>query len=194
MAKTLHLNRRGDMLIAADNEGLDALRELPEGKRLKAQVVVPRNEAFHRLVFSMLKMTFDMWEPDTLVTEVEKATVIRLTDYMISRGVSEEACCQLATEFLQALNAKRCTLDIDKSFEAFRAFVTVKAGFYREVMTPAGPRREPVSWSFASMDEATFRELYRAVFGVCWQIALSQHFSDEEAAENAINALVGYAP
>jgi len=193
MAKTLRLQRRGDMLVAVDAEGLDALRELPEGKALKAQVVVPRNEAFHRLVFSMLKMTFDMWEPDTLVTEVEKATVIRLTDYMISRGVSEEACCQLATEFLQALNAKRSTLDIDKSFEAFRAFITVKAGFYREVMTPAGPRREPVSWSFASMDEATFRELYRAVFGVCWSLVLEQHFESPEAAEAAAEQLLNYS-
>lgn len=193
MAKTLRLNRRGDMLIAADNDSLDALRELPEGKALKGQIVAPRNEAFHRKVFSMVQLAHQMWEPTTYLSSVERHTVQMLADYLCQNGLNADAVSSLCIGFMQRLDDKRSERsDFDKSFQAFRNFITVEAGFYDVVITPAGPRKEPKSWSFAKMDEDTFQELYKAIFGVCWSLVLEQRFESPEAAEAAAEQLLNY--
>lgn len=193
MAKTLRLNRRGDMLIAADNDSLTEMRELPEGKALKGQIVAPRNEAFHRKVFSMVQLAHQMWEPTTYLSSVERHTVKMLADYLCSNGLDAEAVSNLCTGFMQRLDEKRAErADMDKSFKAFRDFITVQAGFYDVVITPAGPRKEPKSWAFANMDEETFQELYKAVFAVCWELVLQQRFESPEAAEAAAEQLLNY--
>lgn len=194
MAKTLSLHRRGDMLLGADNASLDQLRELPEDKTLRGQIVVPRNEAFHRKVFSMVQLAHQMWEPVTYLSSVERHTVRMLADYLCHHGLDAETVSALCSDFMQRLDDKRAErADFDKSFQAFRDFITVQAGFYDEVITPAGPRKVPKSWAFASMDDDTFQELYRAVFAVCWELVLQQRFESPEAAEAAAEQLLTYA-
>ena len=192
MAKTLRLERRGDMLIAADNESLDAVRGLPEGRPLNAQVVVPRNEAFHRKLFSLLRLAFDYWQPTNYLTNVERHTVRQLHDYLIRRGLTEEAVSGLCTDFLRGLNEHRQEFEFAKDIGAFREFVTVEAGFYDTVISPAGPRRVAKSWSFAKMDEEEFARMYKAIFDVVWSLVLKQHFESPEAADAAAEQLLSY--
>ena len=55
-----------------------------------------------------------------------------------------------------------------------------------------GIKKIPLSISFAKMDEMQFRDVYKSVFNVCWNLVLRRSFETEEAAQNAIDILHGY--
>ncbi len=81
-----------------------------------------------------------------------------------------------------------------KSFEAFRAWVTIEAGFYNEYQMPDGTiRKEPKSISFAKMDDLEFSQLYKSVLDVLWNFILFRTFPTQQAAENAASQLFSYA-
>jgi len=50
------------------------------------------------------------------------------------------------------------------NFEDFRAYVTIKAGFHKRIVTEKGELFLPKSINFSSMDEIEFSELYNKVF------------------------------
>jgi len=192
MAERIIVRRRGNALVPVDQQGIDALHKLPPDREMAADVVVPRNIRFHRKAFALLQLAFSYWEPKNFVTAVERNTVASLGKFLVSRGLDRDAVRALCGEFLRHLNSRRQTLEAEKSFEAFREFVTVEAGFYDVVQTPAGPRKVAKSWRFSSMDEAEFFELYRAIFSVCWRLVLSQHFDSEDEAEAAAEQLLTF--
>jgi len=71
------------------------------------------------------------------------------------------------------------------SFEMFRQYVTVKAGYFHMDVTPDGNfRATPKSISFAAMDEAEFERLYSAVLDVILARFLDWSKGD---MENAVN-------
>ncbi|WP_122029541.1 DUF1367 family protein, partial [Salmonella enterica] len=81
-----------------------------------------------------------------------------------------------------------------KSFEAFRAWVTIEAGFYTQYEMPDGTtRNEPKSISFAKMDDLEFSQLYKSVLDVLWNYILFRTFPPQQAAENAASQLFSYA-
>ncbi|ECE2072594.1 DUF1367 family protein, partial [Salmonella enterica] len=81
-----------------------------------------------------------------------------------------------------------------KSFEAFRAWVTIQAGFYTRYEMPDGTiRNEPKSISFAKMDDIEFSQLYKSVLDVIWNYILFRTFPSQQAAENAASQLFSYA-
>ena len=59
----------------------------------------------------------------------------------------------------------------------------MKAGFFKLVITPAGPRREAKSWAYKNMPEAEFQRLFSAIRSVCWELILSQTFETIEQAD-----------
>lgn len=67
------------------------------------------------------------------------------------------ALCKLGCE-----NSK----NVDMPFDAYRKYVTMKAGFFKTYKTPRGVMIEPESISFANMDEDKFQEVYGKVLEV----------------------------
>ncbi|EBX1607785.1 DUF1367 family protein, partial [Salmonella enterica subsp. enterica] len=81
-----------------------------------------------------------------------------------------------------------------KSFDAFREWVTVQAGFYTEHFYPDGSRgRRAKSIAFASMDETEFQQVYKAVLNVLWNWILFRKFSSLEEVENVAAHLLEFA-
>ncbi|EDA5801383.1 DUF1367 family protein, partial [Salmonella enterica subsp. enterica serovar Stanley] len=81
-----------------------------------------------------------------------------------------------------------------KSFDAFREWVTVQAGFYTGHFYPDGSRgRRAKSIAFASMDETEFQQVYKAVLNVLWNWILFRKFSSLEEVENVAAHLLEFA-
>lgn len=192
MAERIIVRRQGNALVPVDKQGIEAVLRLPKDKELAADVVVPRNVRFHRKAFALLQLSFSYWEPKNFVTAVERNTVASLGKFLVSRGLDRDAVRALCEEFLRHLNSRRQTLEAEKSFEAFREFITVEAGYFDVVLTPAGPKKVAKSWRFASMDETAFSNFYRALFNACWRLVLSQHFDSEDEAESAAEQLLTF--
>ena len=188
----VYLVRRGDGLFPVNPSDLDAVRKLPMGKPCKATVVQPRNLAFHRRAFALMNLAFDYWQPETLITRTESETVRKLGQFLVANGMSQEAARDVLGPFTDHLAAQREGLEFGRSFEAFRDWLTVEAGYYRLVQSPAGPRKDPRSISFAAMDGDSFSEYYRAIFNVLWRVILSRSFPSEQAAQAAVDQLLSF--
>ncbi len=67
------------------------------------------------------------------------------------------ALCKLGCE-----NSK----SVNMPFDAYRKYVTMKAGFFTTYKTPKGIMIEPESISFANMDEDKFKDVYNKVLEV----------------------------
>lgn len=186
------MQRRGDMLVAIDPQGIDAVRKLPKDKQLGVTVAVPRNIGLHRKAFALVKLSFDYWQPTNFISTVERSTVVSLGKFLVEHGIEYATAHGLCSQFLIRLNASRETLEAEKSFDAFRDFVTIDAGYYNVIHTPAGPRKEAKSWSFASMDDVAFGVFYKALFASCWRLVLSQHFESEDDAQHAAEELLSF--
>lgn len=176
----IYLVRQGKSLIAAHDSDAEAIQKLKHGTVYKADVVAPRNIKFHRKLFALLNLAYEYWQPDSFVSEVEKNTVTNLKKYMAHHGVTGEAIDALCHGFLRHLKQHRQDYDAAKDFETFREYVTVKAGFFQMVATPAGLRKVPKSISFAKMDEVDFANYYTEVLRVCWQLCLHRVFDNQQ--------------
>jgi hypothetical protein len=106
-----------------------------------------------------------------------------------------ETLSAAADDYLHTIG-QRCAKNVAllKSFEPYRAWVIVEAGYYDTVILPDGLRRRvPKSISFSKMDEDTFRELYKSVFNVLWNFILFRCFRTPEEAENVAAQLLEFA-
>lgn len=182
----LFVIRKGDALYPADSESVDALRKLGLGKELKADVKQPRNLKFHKKAFGLLNLAFSYWEPKTLVSEVETRTVDNLKNYMAKHGVSGEAIDALCSGFLSHMHDNRIHYETAKDFDSFREWITVKAGFFHFVQTPAGPRKVAKSISFAQMDEVDFSNYFKAILDQCWILCLHSVYESQEQLANQL--------
>lgn len=92
---------------------------------------------------------------------------------------------ELADQYLLDESEKRAgSISAVKSFEAFRAWAIMEAGFYDVHQMPDGSlMRVPRSISFAAMDDLEFGQLYSAVLDVLWNYILFRTFASQEAAE-----------
>ena len=188
----IFLIRRGDIFAPANPEDLDAMRKIPAGRMVKAEITQPRNAAFLRKAFSLMRMSFEHWQPDTVVSKIERDTVVRLGKFMTANGMSRETAFAFCKQFMERLNSERETYEAERSFEAFRDWLTVQSGFYRVVHTPSGMKKEPRSISFGKMTEEEFAEYYKAIFSVCWRVILSKSFGSEAEAQIAVDQLLSF--
>lgn len=184
--------RRGDMLLPANPEALEAVRALPIGRELGCDVVQLRNAALHRKAFAFVKLSFDYWNPTNFLATAERQTVGKLGKFLVDSGLDRDAVRTLCKQFLHHLNNGRRGLEAAKDFEAFRNFITIEAGYYRLVITPAGHRREAKSWAYKNMGEAEFQKLFEAIRGVCWELILSQTFATIEEADAVAEQLMNF--
>ncbi|EGG3070094.1 DUF1367 family protein [Salmonella enterica] len=186
------------LLLPATPESSDFLRSVKIGEWIHADFRRVRNYAFHKRFFKLLQLGFDYWTPagGTLSPD-ELQLVNRFVGYLVEMSGHRygDVLTAAADEFL-LMEGLRRTGDVAllKSFEPYRAWVTVQAGYFDEVNIPDNTRRRvPKSISFSRMDEDTFRQLYKDVFNVLWNFILFRKFSTPQEAESAAMHLLEFA-
>ena len=112
-----------------------------------------------------------------------------------SYGGNESTLLDAAEQYLEQIASRRVTngISLCKSFDAYRAWVTVEAGHYDAIRLPDDTlRKHPRSISFSNMDEIEFQQLYKAVLDVLWRWILSRTFRTQQEAENAAAQLMSF--
>jgi len=66
-------------------------------------------------------------------------------------------------KFMALVNLGCENSKLNMPFETYRHYITIKAGYFDAYETPKGMYYEAKSLSFASMDEATFQDVYSRV-------------------------------
>lgn len=156
------------LLLPATPESCDFLHQIKIGEWIHADFKRVRNYAFHKRFFKLLQLGFDYWTPvGGAITPRERELLSGFVDYLCE-SVGREHTPALSDAAEQYLNtvATRRTRDtaLLKSFEAFREWVTIQAGFYTEHIYPDGSRgRRAKSIAFANMDEVEFQQVYKSV-------------------------------
>ncbi|MDN0113185.1 DUF1367 family protein [Yersinia intermedia] len=166
------------------------------GAILTADFKQVRNPKFHRKYFSLLNLGFDYWTPSGgTISPEEKKLVRGYVNYLAEYAGHSDTLEELARQYLDTLAEQRADrVTLLKSFDAFRRWTTIQAGYYAIIQMPDGSQfKEPKSISFASMDDTEFAELYKATLDVLWQFILNKTFSTPAAAENAASQLLSYA-
>ena len=199
MAHELQLIKHSsNILIPASPETSDILqKKFKLGSLLVAEFRQVRNPAFHRKFFALLNLGFDYWEPTGgAISSNERRLVNGYARYLAAFGGNESALLDAAEQYLEQVASRRITngISLCKSFDAYRAWVTIEAGHFDTIQLPDGTlRKHPRSISFASMDETEFQQLYRAALDVLWRWILSRVFRDQREAENAAAQLMNFA-
>ncbi len=166
------------------------------GAVLEAEFRQVRNAAFHRKFFALLNLGFEYWTPaGGAITSAERKLVTGYAKYLASYGGSQQALMEAAEAYLARMADKRTgSISICKSFDAYRAWVTVEAGYYDVVELPDGSIRKVArSISFAKMDDTEFQGLYKAAFDVLWRWILSRAFRSYDEAENVAMQLMEFS-
>ncbi|EDQ9399415.1 DUF1367 family protein [Salmonella enterica] len=165
------------------------------GSVLEAEFRQVRNPAFHRKFFALLNLGFEYWAPTGgAITASERQLVTGYAKFLAYYGGNQQALMSSSEVYLARVAKKRSgNISVMKSFEAYREWVTIEAGYYDVVELPDGSiRKVAKSISFAKMDETEFMGLYRAVFDVLWRWILSRTFRTHEEAENVAAQLMDF--
>ncbi len=192
----LALIRTTHGLVPATEADREQVQKLKMGQTLHGKFARMRNAKFHGKFFAMLDLAYDYWEPKGgLIPQQELRGIRGLAKYFEDLNGKPGQLKAAVGEYLKKLEADRADRFpvVDKSREAFREWVTVEAGHFVLVHTPAGIRKEAKSISWASMDDTAFEPLYRDVFNACWRLVLSAHFETEADAMAAAEHMGSFA-
>lgn len=197
MAQYSFIKSAGGLLVPATPDAKEFLQsKVKFGAVLYADFKQARNPAFHRRFFSLLNLGFNYWDPTGgAISPADKDLVNGYVKFLAYYAGSEDALQAAADEYLGEVASKRAgNISAAKSFEAFRAWVTIESGHYDAYQLPDGSvRKEPRSISFAKMDDIEFTQLYKSVLDVLWTYILFRTFPTQQAAENAAAQLLEYA-
>ncbi|HBH7629656.1 TPA: DUF1367 family protein, partial [Shigella flexneri] len=161
------------LLLPATSESCEFLHQIKTGEWIHADFKRVRNYAFHKRFFKLLQLGFDYRTPvGGAITPRERELVSGFVEYLCESVGREHtpALSEAAEQYLNTVATRR-TRDtaLLKSFEAFREWVTIQAGFYTEHIYPDGSRgRRAKSIAFANMDETEFQQVYKSVLNVLW--------------------------
>ncbi|WP_320728300.1 DUF1367 family protein [Enterobacter ludwigii] len=186
------------LLLPATPESGDFLKHIKIGEWIHADFKRVRNYAFHKRFFKLLQLGFDYWTPTGgAITSQEQKLITGFVDFLCESVGREHtpALSDAAEQYLREVAVNR-TGDVAllKSFDAFREWVTVQAGFYTEHFYPDGSRgRRAKSIAFANMDETEFQQVYKSVLNVLWNWILFRKFSSQEEVENVAAQLLEFA-
>ncbi|MGY6029862.1 DUF1367 family protein [Phytobacter sp. AG2a] len=197
MAQLQLIQQSSGILIPATPETSDFLYlKCKLGAVLEGEFRQVRNAALHRKYFSLLNLGFEYWEPNGgAITSSEKSIVNRYAGYLALRVGNGDVLTSYAEEFFADVAERRSSnITATKSFDAYREWVIVSAGYYEIVNLPDGTQRKRAkSISFANMDDTTFAPLYNESLNVLWRFILSRAFTSKVEAENAAAQLMSYA-
>ena len=198
MAQFSFINSPGGVLVPATPESQEYLAKIKLNAVIEGKFTKVRNGPLHKRFFALLNLGFKYWQPKGGSITPDELNLIReynifLCDYSSNYEAFESA----AAEFFERLSNKRVnknSIELVKSFEAFRHWVTIKSGFFDLINLPDGSLiKKAQSISFAKMDDLEFNELYKSAFNVLWQFILSRIFSFQHEAEQAALELLSYS-
>ncbi|PVZ84846.1 hypothetical protein C9426_22090 [Serratia sp. S1B] len=199
MAQVLTLEKCAPGLLKpATIIDVDFINKVKVGDAVCGEFKQSRNYKFHKRFFKLLQLGFDYWTPTGgAVTPNEQQLINGFVDFLCKQvGAGHNLALADAAELYLADVGLHRVSDIAllKSFDAFREWVTVQAGYYTEHVYPDGSKnRRAKSISFARMDEDMFQQLYKAVLNVLWNWILFRKFQSIEEAENIAAQLLEYA-
>ncbi|RNM07723.1 DUF1367 family protein [Dickeya undicola] len=196
MAQLSLVKSPGGILVPSTPDTRDYLNRLSVGAVIYADFKKARNAAFHRKFFSLLNLGFEYWQPSGgAISPSDRSLVNGFVKWVAYYAGHESTLQELAEQYLNDMAERRAeNISAVKSFEVFRGWVTMEAGFYVTFHMPDSTlRREPKSISFAKMDDLTFSELYKSALNVLWNYMLYRTFPTKQAAENAAAQLLEYA-
>lgn len=196
MAHIQLIKATSSTLTPATPEASEFLQRVKTGVWLNCDVKQVRNYLFHKRFFSLLNLGFEYWTPaGGAITPAEKLFLADFIRYQISIVGNADALYELESAYNETTAQRRVnSVVIIKSFEAFRKWATIEAGFYDEFILPDNTRRrEARSISFGKMNEAEFHEVYKAVLNVLWNYVLFRVFPSQQEAENVAMQLLEYA-
>lgn len=199
MAQLIQLVKSAPTILTpATIEASDFVQRVKLGEWIQAEFRRVRNYQYHKRFFKLLQFGFDYWTPTGgALTLPERELIDGFVGYLVEMSGQQhgEVITAVADEYLLKVGQLRTQeIALLKSFEPYRAWATVEAGYYYEVVLPNGLRqRIPQSISFSKMDEDTFQSLYKAVFNVLWNFILFRKFNSQQEAENVAMQLLEFA-
>jgi len=197
MAQLQLIKQSSGILIPASPETSDFLHtKCKLGAVLVADFKQVRNPAFHRRFFALLNLGFEYWEPTGgAISTNERKLVTGYARFLSTFGGNESTLLDAAEQYLDRIADRRAgSISACKSFDAYRAWVTVEAGHFDAIQLPDGTlRKHPRSIAFANMDETEFHQLYKAALDVLWRWILHKPFRSQFEAENAAAQLMNFA-
>lgn len=127
MAQYSYTKTAGNLLVPTTREARDFLQTKKIGSVLYADSKQARNPAFHRKLFSLLNLGFDYWQPTCgAISPRDKALVNGYVKFLAYYAGGEDAQQAATDEYLADVAEKRAgNISAAKSFEAFRAWVTI---------------------------------------------------------------------
>lgn len=196
MAQIQLLKSSATSLTPATPEASDFLQRVKIGAWLNCDVKQARNYLFHKRFFALLGLGFEYWTPaGGTITQAEKQFLTGYVRYLTSIAGYGEILTETLHAYTERTAQRRAEGHaVAKSFEAFRRWATIEAGFYDEFVLPDHTRRrEPRSIAFSNMNEGEFHEVYKAVFNVLWNTILHNKFASQQEAENVAMQLLELA-
>lgn len=173
-------------LTTATTEASEFLQSVKTGVWLNCDIRQARNYLFHKRFFALLNLGFQYWTPTGgTITQAERDYLRGCIRFMIELVGQGSTLQEIESVYNERTAQQRANGHaVIKSFEAYRKWVIIEAGFYDEFALPDNTiRREARSISFAKMEEGEFRELYKAVFNVLWNHILFKSFLSRREAE-----------
>lgn len=187
-----------ETLTPATPEASEFLQRVKIGEWIHADFKRVRNYQFHKRFFKLLQLGFDYWTPTGgAILPEEQKLVNGFVDFLC-RQVGQQhsvALFDAAEQYLSdAAHTRTRDIALLKSFEAYREWVTIQAGYYTEHVYPDGSRnRRAKSISFAKMDDLEFQQFYKSTLNVLWNWILFRKFSSPSEVENVAAQLLEYA-
>jgi hypothetical protein len=176
MAQLQLIKQSSGILIPATPETSELLQsKIKLGAVLVADFKQVRNPAFHRRFFALLNLGFEYWEPTGgAISSNERKLVTGYAKFLASYGGNESALMDAAEQYLDRIADKRTgSISACKSFDAYRAWVTIESGHYDAIQLPDGTLRKhpavlpsPI-WTKPSSSNSTKRRLMSFGAGYC---------------------------
>lgn len=142
-------------LYPADDEAANYLFQCKQGQVVKAKISKPRNMAFHRKYFALMKYAFEHWNLPEISLQ--------------GRPISKD-------NDIYYYNGQK----IEKNYKTFRKNIQILAGFGDPIFTLNGDVRfESKSISFGSMEADDFDKLYNSVINVILKHVLKNYTKDD---------------
>lgn len=192
----LALVRTANGLAGATEADRELIGKIKVGSMIHGDFKRARNARFHGKFFAMLDLAFQYFEPKGgLIPRQEMRGIIGLAKYFEEMNGKPGQLSNAVQAYIQQLEDDRSQRfpAVEKSREAFREYVTIEAGHFTLVQTPAGIEKRVKSISWSKMDDVAFEALYKDVFNACWRLVLQAHFNDKAEAMAAAEQMGNFA-
>lgn len=192
----LALVRSANGLVGATDADRELISKLKYGTTVHGDFKKMRNAKFHGKFFALLALAWEYWEPvGGLIPRQELRGILGLAKFFEAQSGKPGQLSDAVAAYIEGLEQSRSERFpvVEKSREAFREWITVEAGHFTLVQSPAGVEKRPKSISWSRMDDVAFEALYKDVFATCWRLVLQSHFETEAEAMSAAELLGQFA-